>query len=146
MVKEHLTVENHHDMEAMLATLADENPVRDEISGKVYRGQNEVAARYAELWTAFPDFNVSPTLMIEGDNTVMIEADYTGTHKGALNGHAPTNRKFKCRIVVVFRFVSEKIESESIYMDIAGQYRQLGLPLEGVDGRAGKTSTSAAAS
>jgi hypothetical protein len=57
-VLEHLAVENQHDMEAMLATLDSENPIRDEVAGKNYQGKDEVAGRYAELWIAFPNFNV----------------------------------------------------------------------------------------
>lgn len=133
-------------MEAMLATLADDDPVRDEVSGKLYRGRNAVAARYAELWTAFPDFNVNPTLIIEGPDTVMIEAIYSGTHKGPFNGYAPTGRRFESRIVVVFHFNGEKIQSESIYLDLAGQMRQLGLPLGDVGERQNMKATSAGAS
>jgi steroid delta-isomerase-like uncharacterized protein len=114
-------------MEAMLATLADDDPVRDEVAGRLYRGRDAVAGRYAELWEAFPDFTVTPTQLHEAPSTVTMEADYTGTHRGPFLGHAPTGRSFNCRIAVVFRFAGEKIESETIYLDLAGQLRQLGL-------------------
>ena len=130
IVRTHFEVENQHDMAAMLATLRDEDPIREEIAGKTYRGQKDVADRYRQLWDAFPDFNVTPTGFTENDTTVVAEAVYTGTHKGTFNGFAPTGRSFKLNIVVVFRFetsTSEKITSESIYLDYASQLRQLGL-------------------
>jgi steroid delta-isomerase-like uncharacterized protein len=130
IVRTHFAVENEHDMEAMLATLRDEDPIREEIAGKTYRGQKEVADRYRALWDAFPDFNVNPVSFTENEKTVAAEAVYTGTHKGVFNGFAPTGRSFKLPIIVVFRFetpTSEKITSESIYLDYASQLRQLGL-------------------
>jgi steroid delta-isomerase-like uncharacterized protein len=130
IVKTHFSVENEHDMEAMLATLRDEEPVREEIAGKTYRGQSAVAARYRELWDAFPDFTVSPYAFTENETTVAAQAIYTGTHKGAFNGFQPTGRSFRLQIVVVFNFEapdSPKISSESIYLDYASQLRQLGF-------------------
>jgi steroid delta-isomerase-like uncharacterized protein len=114
-------------MEAMLATLVDHDPIRDEVHNRVYRGREEVAARYRELWTAFPDFTVIPTRLVEGEDTVMIEADYSGTHRGTYNGVPGTGKSFKVRIVVVFSFRGDRIASESIYMDLSSQLRQLGL-------------------
>jgi len=130
IVRTHFAVENEHDMAAMLATLRDEDPIREEIAGKTYRGQKEVADRYRQLWDAFPDFNVNPVAFTENDKTVVAEAIYTGTHKGTFNGFPPKGRSFKLRIVVVFHFetpTSSKITSESIYLDYASQLRQLGL-------------------
>jgi steroid delta-isomerase-like uncharacterized protein len=126
-VREHIATENRHDMDAMLATLADDDPVRDEVSGKLYRGRHEVAARYAELWQAFPDFTVTPTELHDSGSVVVMQADYTGTHKGLYRNHPGTGRHFSCRIVVIFRFDGDHIASETIYMDLAGQLRQLGL-------------------
>jgi steroid delta-isomerase-like uncharacterized protein len=127
VVREHIETENRHDMQAMLATLIDEEPVRDEVYGEVYQGSEEVAKRYVELWEAFPDFNVSPTQLIEDDVAVAMTADYTGTCKGPYNGKPPTGKSFKVRLVVIFQFEGDKIESETIYFDQASQLRQLGL-------------------
>jgi steroid delta-isomerase-like uncharacterized protein len=127
MVREHIETENRHDMAAMLATLAEDDPVRDEVAGKAYRGQSDVAGRYAELWCAFPDFAVTPTELHDSGSVVVMQADYTGTHSGPYRGHPGTGRRFNCRIVVVFRFNDGRITSETIYMDLAGQLRQLGL-------------------
>lgn len=131
VVLEHLAVENQHNMDAMLATLADENPIRDEIAGKRYEGKDAVAGRYGELWTCFPDFNVFPRRLIERDNTVVMMADYSGTHKGTIRNSMgvfePTGRSFNVKIVNVIDFIGDKISSETIYMDLVGQLAQLGL-------------------
>ena len=97
VVVHHVEVENQHDMEAMLATLVDENPIRDEVTGKAYRGVEAVAGRYAELWAAFPDFTATITQLIEKDDDVIMAADFTGTHLGTYKGHQPTGKAFKVR-------------------------------------------------
>jgi steroid delta-isomerase-like uncharacterized protein len=127
VVKTHIEVENQHDMEAMLATLVDDDPVREEVAGKTYRGRDAVAGRYQALWDAFPDFTVTPQLFVENENTVAVEAIYTGTHRGMFNGYQPTGKSFKLKIIVMFKFDGDQIASESIYLDYAGQLRQLGI-------------------
>ena len=136
IVKTHFEVENRHDMASMLATVVDEEPVRDEVAGKIYRGRHEVAARYQALWEAFPDFNVSPQRFTADERQVAAEAIYSGTHRGVFNGHPPTGRSFKLRILVLFSFDDDRIASEAIYLDYAGQLRQLGIaPFADSDGR-----------
>jgi steroid delta-isomerase-like uncharacterized protein len=128
VVKTHFAVENLHDMAAMLATMRDEDPIREEIAGKTYRGQKDVAQRYRDLWDAFPDFNVNPVAFTENEKTVAAEAIYSGTHRGGpFNGFAPTGKSFELKIVVVFHFDGPKIASESIYLDYASHLKQLGL-------------------
>ena len=127
VVAHHVDVENQHDMDAMLATLVDENPIRDEVTGKAYRGVEAVAGRYAELWKAFPDFTATITQLIEKDDDVVMAADFTGTHRGVYKGHEPTDRAFKVRLVNIFHFEGDKIASETIYFDLSSQLRQLGL-------------------
>lgn len=127
LIKEHIEVENQHLMDEMLATLADENPVRDEVAGKKYEGRDTVAGRYADLWMAFPDFNVNPVRFTEQGDIVVMEAIYSGTHQGTYLGYAPTSKCFKVRLINVFAFTKDKILSETIYIDLASQLRQLGL-------------------
>jgi steroid delta-isomerase-like uncharacterized protein len=131
-VLQHLAVENEHNMDAMLATLDGEDSVRDEAAGKCYEGKKNVADRYAALWTAFPDFNVFPRRLIEGQNCVVMLADYSGTHRGpyaTLNfgDFAPTGKKFNVRLVNIIDFNGNKISRETIFIDVASQLKQLGL-------------------
>lgn len=126
-VLQHVAVENQHDMEAMLATLDGDNPVRDEVAGKYYQGRDEVAQRYAELWSAFPDFTVFPRQFIEQGNTVVMVADYSGTHLGRYGDAEPTGKSFMIRLVNIIEFNNNKIATETIFIDSASQLRQLGL-------------------
>jgi steroid delta-isomerase-like uncharacterized protein len=123
----HIAVENQHEMEAMLATLDDERPVRDEVAGKYYEGRESVAKRYAELWRAFPDFTVVPLRLIEEGDSIVLLADYSGTHRGPYGDFPATGMAFKVRLVNIIDFKGEKISRETIFMDSASQLRQLGL-------------------
>ena len=58
---------------------------------------------------------------------VAMEAIYTGTHRGIFNGHPPSGKSFRLKIVVMFKFDGDHIASESIYLDYASQLRQLGI-------------------
>ena len=127
LIEQHIEVENRHLMDEMLATLADERPIRDEVSGKRYVGKEQVAGRYAELWEAFPDFNVRPVRYTEQDGVVVMEAIYTGTHRGRYVGLPGTGKSFEVRLINVFGFKGDRIESETIYIDLASQLRQLGI-------------------
>ena len=128
VVLQHVAVENQHDMEAMLATLDVESPVRDEVAGKCYEGVEAVKGRYAELWKAFPDFRVFPRQLVEEGNTVVMLADYSGTHLGPYRDVAPTKKSFNVRIANFIDFNGDKIVRETIFMDLTSQLRQLGLP------------------
>lgn len=126
-VLHHIAVENQHDMEAMCATLDHNDSVRDEVAGQCYRGIEAVAERYAALWRAFPDFCVVPRRLLEDGDTVVLVADYSGTHLGPYGPYAPTGKKFSVRLVNLIDFRGDKISRETIYVDQASQLRQLGL-------------------
>ena len=127
LIEQHIEVENKHLMEEMLATLSDEDPIRDEVAGKRYDGRSAVAGRYAELWQAFPDFNVKPVRYTEQGNVVVMEAIYSGTHRGPYLGVDGSGRSFSVRLMNVFEFKEDRINSETIYIDLASQLRQLGI-------------------
>lgn len=127
LIEQHIEVENRHLMEEMLATLSDEDPVRDEAAGKVYEGRDAVAGRYAELWQSFPDFNVRPVRFTEENGVVVMEAIYSGTHKGVYLGMPGTGKSFSIRLINVFEFKGDRILRENIYIDLASQLRQLGI-------------------
>ena len=126
MVKTHARVENLHDIDATMKTL-EENCFRDEVAGKRYEGAKAVGDRYVKLWETFPDFTVTPVNLIGSEDHVVMQANYTGTHRGTYMGAQGTGKKFEVRIAVVFPFDENGIRGETIYMDLASQLRQLGL-------------------
>ena len=95
----------------------------------VYDVRETLYCRYDELWKAFPDFHVAPTRFTEEDGVVVMEAIYTGTHRGRYLGQDGSGRSFSVRLINVFEFGADRISRETIYIDLASQTRQLGLTI-----------------
>jgi predicted ester cyclase len=64
-------------------------------------------------------------LIAEGD-TVMARWSCHGTHKGELNGIAPTGKPFTISGVTVARFVNGKLSEGFVNWDALGLMQQLG--------------------
>jgi len=126
IVREHMESENRHEFDVTLRTF---EHARYELiaTGEVYDGEAEVAGYYAATRAAFPDQRNEVRAMYHADNAVIVEFDLLGTHKGPLRGVPPTGREFRCPMVALFLFGSERIICERVYFDSATILRQLGL-------------------
>jgi len=77
--------------------------------------------------TAFPDLRLTiEDLIAEGD-TVMARWSCHGTHKGDLNGIAPTGKPFTISGVTIARFVNGKLSEGFVNWDVLGLMQQLGV-------------------
>src|ERR1700747_884485 len=77
--------------------------------------------------TAFPDLRLTiEDLIAEGD-TVMARWSCHGTHKGDLNGIAPTGKPFTIPGVTIARFVNGKLSEGYVNWDALGLMQQLGV-------------------
>ena len=66
--------------------------------------------------------------MHHADDSVIVEFDLKGTHKGDLRGIPPTGNEFTCRTLAIFEFDEEAgIVCERVYFDVATIMGQLGL-------------------
>jgi steroid delta-isomerase-like uncharacterized protein len=128
VVREHMESENRHEFDVTMATFG--HP-RYEIvpTGDVYDGEEEVARYFAETRAAFPDQRNERVKMHHADDSVVVEFDRLGTHKGELRGIAPTGREFTCRTLAIFEFGpdTDRIVCERVYFDTLTILRQLGL-------------------
>ena len=77
--------------------------------------------------TAFPDLRLTiEDLIAEGD-TVMARWSCHGTHKGDLNGIAPTGKPFTISGVTVARLLNGKLAEGFVNWDALGLMQQLGV-------------------
>jgi len=77
--------------------------------------------------TAFPDMRLTiEDLIAEGD-TVMARWSCHGTHKGDLNGIAPTGKQFTITGVTVARLLNGKLAEGYVNWDALGLMQQLGV-------------------
>jgi steroid delta-isomerase-like uncharacterized protein len=77
--------------------------------------------------TAFPDLRLTiEDLIAEGD-TVMARWSCHGTHKGDLNGMAPTGKQFTISGVTIARLLNGKLAEGYVNWDALGLMQQLGV-------------------
>jgi steroid delta-isomerase-like uncharacterized protein len=128
VVREHMESENRHEFDVTMATFG--HP-RYEIvpTGDVYDGEEEVARYFAETRAAFPDQRNELVKMHHAEDSVIVEFDLLGTHRGELRGIPPTGKEFTCRTLAIFEFEpgGEGIVCERVYFDTLTILRQLGL-------------------
>ena len=96
-------------------------------TGEVYDGEEEVARYFAESRAAFPDQRNELIKMHHADDSVVVEFNLLGTHKGSLRGIEPTGREFTCRTLAIFEFEGEGIVCERVYFDLLTILGQLGI-------------------
>jgi len=97
--------------------------------------------------TAFPDLRLTiEDLIAEGD-TVMARWTCHGTHKGELNGIAPTGKPFTISGVTSARLLNGKLSEGYVNWDALGMMQQIGVvpPFAAKDQTAAKAQAVAAA-
>jgi steroid delta-isomerase-like uncharacterized protein len=76
---------------------------------------------------AFPDLRLTIEDIIAEGETVMARWSCHGTHKGDLNGLAPTGKKFTISGVTVARLLNGKLAEGHVQWDALGLMQQLGV-------------------
>ena len=77
--------------------------------------------------TAFPDLHLTIEDVISEGETVMTRWSCRGTHKGDLNGIAPTGKQFTISGMTVARVSNGKIAESYVNWDALGLMQQLGV-------------------
>ena len=91
------------------------------------RGLEAAKQAAADYRQAFPDLQVTvEDLIAEGDK-VVARLRFRGTHRGELEGIAPTGRRVDCTGIVVSRMEGGKIAEDWANFDDLGMMRQLGV-------------------
>lgn len=116
-------------------------PVADELFAQNYshhdsstpefgRGPESEKKRAALYRNAFPDVRLTVEDIIAEGETVTARWSCKGTHKGDLNGIAPTGKQFTISGISVARFTSGKISESWVNWDALGLMQQLGVVAE----------------
>ena len=91
------------------------------------RGPGSEKKRAALYRTAFPDLHLTIEDVIAEGETVMTRWSCRGTHKGDLNGIAPTGKHVTISGVTVARVSNGKIVEGYVNWDALGLMQQLGV-------------------
>lgn len=116
-------------------------PVADELFAQNYshhdsstpdfgRGPESEKKRVTLYRTAFPDVRLTVEDMIAEGETVTARWSCKGTHRGDLNGIAPTGKQFNISGISVARFTSGKISESWVNWDALGLMQQLDVVAE----------------
>lgn len=116
LVREHLRVENLHDIDATLATMS-RHPCLV-INGENLSGHERVARFYRTFFHGFPDLTVNVDVEHVSDDAVILEIRLTGTHLGVYESVAPTGNQIEVPLCAVFKFDEvERILGEWVFYD-----------------------------
>lgn len=91
------------------------------------RGPEELEELIRRLDAGFPDFQVSIDTQLIGDNIVMAEGTFTGTHDGEFNDVPPTGREVEVRFMDKLRIEDGEVHEHRTYYDQQEMLAQLGL-------------------
>jgi steroid delta-isomerase-like uncharacterized protein len=128
IVDQHVSGENRHDLDAVMATFGDDAQYHDEPWGDHRVGRESVRAYYAELLRALPDLVIDVRRRHVAESAVVLEVEIRGTHRGAWRGLPATHREVKFALCGVFTFdEGHRLAGERIYYDRADVLRQLGV-------------------
>lgn len=127
-------------------------PVADELFAPTYthhdsstpdlgRGPESEKKRVTLYRNAFPDIRFTIEDMLAEGETVVARWSCRGTHKGELNGIAPTGKQFNINGISIARFTNGKMFEGYVNWDALGLMQQLGVVPE--LGRAKAFATSA---
>lgn len=124
VIRLHMESENRHEFDVTMSTFS--HPRYEIIAtGEVYDGAEAVAEYYATSRATFPDQRNEVRALRHTDDAVVVEFDLLGTHLGPLRGIPPTGRSFRCPMVALFLFESDRIVCERVYFDAGTILRQL---------------------
>ena len=97
--------------------------------GRDIHGHAGFRSFYTLFRGAFPDLRVVvEDVLADGDKTV-VRLSFTGTHKGAELGVAPTGRAFKSTALVLLKWRDGKMIEAWNEFDAAGMMAQLTAPM-----------------
>jgi len=90
-------------------------------------GQDAMGAMIQSLFTAFPDFLITPVKDFVAGNILVDEGLVTGTQQGTWAGIPPTGKKMQIQKLSVFEFEENKITRMTTYHDSSSLMIQLGI-------------------
>jgi steroid delta-isomerase-like uncharacterized protein len=102
----------------------------DSSTPEVGRGPESEKKRVAIYRNAFPDLRLTVEELTAEGETVTARWSCRGTHKGDLNGIAPTGKQFTISGISIARFTDGKMVEGWVNWDALGMLQQLGIVQE----------------
>lgn len=117
VVRRWIAAINGHDA-GRLAAFYQENATTQDIPlGEPRRGREKIVANLSALLSAYPDFHIEITGMVEAGDSVAVEILTTGTNLNPLRGAPPTGKAMSIREGMFIRLKDGRIEKMTSYWD-----------------------------
>jgi steroid delta-isomerase-like uncharacterized protein len=127
-VREHIRLENAHDLAALMETFGAAASYDDEPWDEHHIGREAVKSFYEELLRVLPDMHIDVRKEHAAGDAVIVECVIRGTHEGTWRGLRPTGRHLEFPVCGVYTFGDDdKLAGEKIYYDRGTILRQLGV-------------------
>ena len=94
--------------------------------GEVH-GRDELEKTIEETTTAFPDVTIETVDYVVGDELLMYEFTFAGTHEGQYEDIPPTGREIEISCMAKLVFDGEKVAEDHTYFDAQEWAEQLGV-------------------
>lgn len=117
----HSVAEDRRDIDGLIATLAPECVYEIVGTGLRWEGHAGARAFYTELFAAFPDNRFALTDIVIGPQGVFESVVLEATHVGPFAGLAPTGRRVRLELAILFPWDPERrrFTGEQIFIDRA---------------------------
>jgi steroid delta-isomerase-like uncharacterized protein len=125
ILKQLIEAENSHDIEKMLALMADDVVIEDVPFGMIMKGKDGVKQGFTGFFAAAADFKVEPKSWVTSESSFALEVIFTGTQTGDLPGLPATGKSFSVRGCSFGEFENGKVKGRRDYWDSASLTRQL---------------------
>ena len=124
--QKHVLAENKRDIPGLLATLVDEPLYEIKATGLQYAGKDRVASFYQGLFDGMPDANFDLKTVTIGEEMVVEESVFTGTHTGPLFNLPPSGQFITFPLIIMFPVIGDKFGGERMYFDMNTLLTQMG--------------------
>jgi steroid delta-isomerase-like uncharacterized protein len=136
IINDYVTALRERDTAAMQKLRAPEF-LLDWVHGDVFANQpitHDMANHFWTVWfAAFSEMDYEVTRTIAADNVVVTQWTFTGTHTGQLSDpvfdppQEPTGKTIRLRGISVYDIEGRRIQKETIYIDLATLFVELGV-------------------
>jgi predicted ester cyclase len=126
--KKHSIAEDARDLTGLISTLTEDCVYELRPGGERWEGHEGATRFYTELLTAFPDIHFDLTDIVIGPQGVFEAVVLEATHSGPFAGLAPTGRKVRLELAILFPWdpATALFGGEQIFIDRAALDPQSG--------------------
>src|SRR5258708_34818213 len=125
--QKHVLAENRRDIPGLLATLVEDPLYILMATGQEYRGKEGVASFYQGLFDGLPDATFDLKTVTIGEEMVVEESVFRGTHNGVFFGVPATGKFVTFPLIIMFPVVGDRFYGERMYFDWNTLLMHMGL-------------------